>query len=126
MDNNVAGKESSFILCKINRSIFDIDILTSPLPNDTIHIQAILNARLLYNSCVNEIAIESEGADAVLSILENELGGWPILNGLSWNETQFNLSRLIFKLREYNHNVIYNCGTQTDDRNSSAYFIRVG
>lgn len=75
---------------------------------------------------MNETAIESEGADAVLSILDNELGGWPILNGLFWNETQYNLSHLLFKLRAYNHNIIYNCGTQTDDRNSSAYFIRVG
>ncbi len=63
--------------------------------------------------------------DTVLSILDNELGGWPILNGLSWNQTQFNLSRLLFKLREYNNNIIYNCGTATDDKNSSAYYIRV-
>lgn len=71
------------------------------------------------------MAIESEGADAILGILDDELGGWPILHGSSWNEKQFNFSHLLFKLREYNNNVIYNCGTQTDDRNSSAYFIRV-
>ncbi len=63
--------------------------------------------------------------NTVLSILDNELGGWPILNGLSWNQTQFNLSHLLFKLREYNNNIIYNCGTATDDKNSSAYYIRV-
>ncbi len=104
---------------------FYIDILTSPLPNDTIQIKAILNARQLYESCVNELAIESAGVDTVLSIIDNELGGWPILNTASWNETQFNLSRLLLKLREYNNNIIYNCGTATDDKNSSAYYIRV-
>ena len=97
-----------------------------PLPNDTAQIKAIANARLLYNSCVNESAIESAGVSTILSLLDNEMGGWPILNGLSWNEKQFNLSRLLCKLREYNNNIIYDCGTMTDDKNSSAYFIRVG
>ncbi|CAF4837347.1 unnamed protein product, partial [Rotaria sp. Silwood2] len=100
-------------------------ILTSPLPNDTTQIKAIANARRLYDSCIDEPTIESTGVDTVLSLIDNELGGWPILNGLSWNETQFNLSHLLFKLREYNNNIIYNCGTATDDKNSSAYYIRV-
>lgn len=102
-----------------------IDILTSPLPNDTTRIKSIANARELYSSCVNETAIEVAGVDTVLSVLENELGGWPILNGLNWNPSRFNLTRLLFKLREYNNNIIFNCGTATDDKNSSAYYIRV-
>jgi hypothetical protein len=79
----------------------------------------------LYDSCVNELSIESAGVETVLSILSNELGGWPILIGSSWDERKFNFSHLLFKLREYNNNIIYNCGTATDDRNSSAYYIRV-
>lgn len=74
---------------------------------------------------MNEVAVESSGVETVLSIIDNELGGWPILNGLSWNESHYNFSNLLFKLREYNNNIIYNCGTATDDKNSSAYFIRV-
>ncbi len=111
-------------LAHVHYFIF-IDILTSPLPNDTIDIKAISNARQLYSSCVNELAIESDGVDTVLSIIDNDFGGWPILNGLSWNETQFNLSHLLFKLRLYNNNIIFNCGTTTDDKNSSAYYVRV-
>jgi hypothetical protein len=89
------------------------------------NIQSVNNARRLYNSCINEAAIELEGANAVLYFINNELGGWPILQGSSWNSSSFNLSRLLFKLREYSHNIIYSFGTSIDDRNSSAYYIRV-
>jgi len=82
--------------------------------------------RFLFDSCVNEQAIESTGTTPVLSVIENELGGWPILNGLSWNESNFNPLHLLLKLRKYNNNILYSCGTATDDKNSSAYFIRVG
>ena len=104
---------------------FSSDILTSPLPNGTAGIRSIDNARRLYDSCVNEAAIEAAGTDALLSIVNNELGGWPILTGSSWNSSTFNLSRLLVKLREYGQSVIYSSGTSTDDRNSSAYFVQV-
>ena len=79
----------------------------------------------MYESCINETGIQLEGADPVLSFINNELGGWPILQGSSWNNSSFNLSRLLIKLRDYNHNIIYSSGTSTDDRNSTAYYIRV-
>ena len=90
-----------------------------------INIQSLINARRLYDSCINETAIELEGVNGLLSVVNNELGGWPILQGSSWNVTSFNLSRLLLKLREYNYNVIYGCGTSTDDKNSSVNYIRV-
>ncbi|CAF3073352.1 unnamed protein product [Rotaria sp. Silwood2] len=119
------GAQDTFNALRTQLDNHVVDILTSPLPNDTTQIKAIANARRLYDSCIDEPTIESTGVDTVLSLIDNELGGWPILNGLSWNETQFNLSHLLFKLREYNNNIIYNCGTATDDKNSSAYYIRI-
>ncbi|CAF1088486.1 unnamed protein product [Rotaria sordida] len=119
------GAQDTFNVLRTQLDNHVVDILTSPLTNDTIQIKSIANARQLYDSCIDELAIESAGVDTVLSVIDGELGGWPILNGLSWSETQFNLSRLIFKLREYNNNIIYNCGTATDDKNSSAYYIRI-
>ena len=110
------GRETNLVLS---------DILTSPLPNATAGIRSINNARRLYDSCVNEAAIEASGPDALLSILNSELGGWPILRGSSWTSATFNLSRLLVKLREYSQSVIYSSGTSTDDKNSSAYFIQV-
>jgi len=102
-----------------------LDILTLPLPNDMTNIQPINNARRLYDSCVNETAIELDGVDAILSLINSQFGGWPILQGSSWSNSSFNLSNLLLKLREYNHNIIYSSGTSTDDKNSSAYYIRV-
>ncbi|CAF3997804.1 unnamed protein product [Rotaria magnacalcarata] len=119
------GAQDTFNVLRTQLDNNVVDILTSELPKDSIKIKAIANARLLYNACVNESAIETAGVDTILSVLENELGGWPIVNGLSWDEKNFNLSNLLLKLREYNNNIIFNCGTSTDDRNSSAYFIRV-
>lgn len=123
LDNNVVGQ--LFIsICSMIDAIL-LDLLTSPLPDDMKHIKAIRNARALYDSCVNESAIELAGVDTVLTVLDQELGGWPILQGAAWDTRKFNFSRLLIKLREYNNNIIYNCGTATDDKNSSAYYIRV-
>lgn len=102
-----------------------LDILTLPLPTNTIDIQSVINARLLYNSCINESAIESEGVGEILSIINDEFGGWPILQGTSWDSSSFNFTNLLFKLREHNHNIIYAFGTSPDDQNSSTYYIRV-
>ncbi|CAF4338127.1 unnamed protein product, partial [Rotaria sordida] len=92
-------------------------MLTNPLPNDTVHIQSLTNARHFYDSCINETAIELEAINEIRSFINNELGGWPILQGSSWNPSSFNLSRLLLKLREYSHNILYGCSTSPDDRN---------
>ena len=112
-------------MSSVSTVVVYLDILTSPAPNDTIGIQAIQNARHLYESCANESAIESAGVKTMLDVLNHELGGWPILQGASWKSSQFNLSRLLLRLRGYDNNIIYSCGTATDDRNSSMYYIRV-
>ncbi|CAF4114520.1 unnamed protein product, partial [Adineta steineri] len=103
----------------------DDDILTLPLPNEMTNIQSIRNARILYDSCNNETNIESDGVTAILSLVNNEFGGWPILQGSSWNAASFNFSNLLLKLREYSSNIIYSCDTETDEKNSSVYYIQV-
>ncbi|CAF4446397.1 unnamed protein product, partial [Adineta steineri] len=62
---------------------------------------------------------------AILSLVNNEFGGWPILQGSSWNAASFNFSNLLLKLREYSNNIIYSCDTETDEKNSSVYYIQV-
>ena len=127
LDSNIVGKENSFnwILLLLLLSCADILSSSSPLPNGTNNLQSVLNARRLYNSCIDELTIESEGVEELLSLINNEFGGWPILQAASWNASSFNLSRLLFKLREYNHNIIYSFNTITDEKNSSTYYIRV-
>jgi hypothetical protein len=101
------------------------DILSSSPPNEATELKATLNARRLYASCVNEDAIEAEDNDVILFFINTELGGWPILQGSAWNNSTFNLSRLLLKLNAYSSSVIYNIGTQIDEKNSSFRSIRV-
>ena len=100
-----------------------IDILSSPSsPNE---LKAIVNARTLYQSCTNEDHIEAEDVYPILSVVNDELGGWPILQGSSWNASRFDLLATLLKLREYSNSVLFDMGTSTDEKNSTEYDIEV-
>ena len=102
-----------------------IDLLSVVPPNETVEPEPVVNARRLYRSCVNETAIETDGVDAILSLVNTEFGGWPILQGSSWDGSTFNLTKLLIALRKYNNNVIFRVGTSTDEKNSTSYDIEV-
>jgi len=87
--------------------------------NETDEFQCVVNARLLYKSCVDEEKIEDEDIEPVLSLIRTEFGGWPILEDGSWNESTVNLSSLLLKLRQYNYNIIFRIGTDVDEENST-------
>ncbi|CAF4462425.1 unnamed protein product, partial [Adineta steineri] len=86
----------------------------------------IVNARRLFSSCINEEAIEEEGIDVILSFINTELGGWPILQGSTWDSSTFDLTNLLTKLGQYNVFTLYYVGTYPDEKNSSSYCIYVG
>ncbi|CAF3873517.1 unnamed protein product [Adineta steineri] len=97
---------------------------TSPL-NDIVESKAIINARRLYASCMDENAIEIEDINVILSLVKREFGGWPVLEGLTWNESTFDLSRLTLKLNQYNNFILYTIKSVADDKNSSVRSIQV-
>jgi membrane metallo-endopeptidase-like protein 1 len=101
------------------------DLLSSTPMNETEELQCVMNARLFYDTCINETKIETDGNGPVMSLI-NEFGGWPILQGSSWNSTTFNLSTLLFQLRQYNYNIIFRINSDIDEKNSSATNIVVG
>ena len=84
-----------------------------------------MNVYRLYASCINEEAIELKSIATLMTFVNEELGGWPILYGSRWTHSTFNLSSLLLKLRQYNKNIIYNINTVADLTNSSIYCIRV-
>jgi hypothetical protein len=47
--------------------------------NNTDKLKAIVNVRRLYNSCIDEDTIETNGIDVILSLIKREFGRWPIL-----------------------------------------------
>jgi hypothetical protein len=79
----------------------------------------------LYSSCIDDVTIEDDGVKPILSLLETEFGGWPIILGSSWTNASFNLTNLLFKLRQYNYNPVFGINTEHDDKNSSSRIIVV-
>jgi predicted metalloendopeptidase len=102
-----------------------IDLLSTTPANETNPLQCVLNARRLYSSCVDDVKIETDGVQPVLSLLETDFGGWPILQGSSWNNATYNLTNLLLKLRQYNYNAVFRVTTDIDAKNSSSRLIVV-
>ncbi|CAF4125832.1 unnamed protein product, partial [Adineta steineri] len=107
---------------KLDNSV--IDILTLSSTNDTNEPKAIINARNLYHSCINEKYIENEGINPILSLINNEFGGWPIIQS-SWNNSTFDLLNLLLKLRKYQNNIIFGLDTTTNDKHSTEYALGI-
>ncbi|UJR20406.1 hypothetical protein I4U23_023537 [Adineta vaga] len=99
-----------------------IDLLSA---NTTDTTAAVAHARALYASCINEAQIEHEGVEAVMDIVNNEFGGWPILHGTLWNDTTFNLTNILLKLRKYDDGIVFSVTTATNQENSSVYDIEL-
>ena len=103
--------------------LFLIDLLSSS--NNDEQLESVINAARLYQSCINEENIELDDVEPILYLINNELGGWPILQGTNWNDSSFDLLSLIVKLRRYNYNFLLRVGTETDEKNSSITDITV-
>ncbi|XP_076662918.1 M13 family metallopeptidase neprilysin 2 isoform X4 [Andrena cerasifolii] len=63
-------------------------------------------AKNLYQACMNKTAIEQQGLDPLLNILQ-QLGGWPVLEGDNWNETGFDWKESVYKFRNMGYSVDY-------------------
>jgi neprilysin len=122
LNADIAGNFDRALLHCIN---VHLDLLPAVPANGTVEPNAIVNARNLYRSCMNEASIETDGVEPVLSIINREFGGWPILQGAAWNASTFNLTDLLIPLRKYDNGIIYSVATQTNQENSSVYDIEV-
>ncbi|CAF0727802.1 unnamed protein product [Adineta steineri] len=121
-DSNVVN---TFNLLRTQLDYNVVDILTPPSTNDTKEPNAIINARNLYHSCINEQYIEDEGINPILSLINNEFSGWPIIQSL-WDNSTFDFLNLLLKLRKYNNDIIFSISTSIDDRNSTEYYLAIG
>ncbi|CAF1200289.1 unnamed protein product [Rotaria sordida] len=110
---------------KFPNIILDENIVDLLSTNETVKLQSVMNARILYSSCINQTNIEIEGIDPVLSLINTQFGGWPMLQGLSRNSSTFNLTNLLFKLHQYNYDFIFSISSEIDEKNSSATTILI-
>jgi hypothetical protein len=61
----------------------------------------------------------------ILEFINKELGGWPILQGSTWDESTFDFAHLMLKLSQHNNFILYTVETDIDEKNSSVRSIRV-
>ncbi|XP_011494888.1 PREDICTED: membrane metallo-endopeptidase-like 1 isoform X1 [Ceratosolen solmsi marchali] len=62
--------------------------------------------KTLYKSCMNKSKIEEQGLDPLHKILK-ELGGWPVLMGDNWIDSNFNWKESVYKFRRMGYSVDY-------------------
>ncbi|CAF0871999.1 unnamed protein product [Rotaria sordida] len=96
-----AGAQDTFNLLRAQLDSNIVDILSSPPANDTNEPMAVVNARLLYKSCIDEAGIEADGIEPMFSLIDTDL-------------------------RKYNNNLFYRIGTSTDEKNSTSNDIEIG
>ncbi|KAI8430848.1 hypothetical protein MSG28_000996 [Choristoneura fumiferana] len=63
-------------------------------------------AKTLYQACMNRSAIEARGTAPLLDMLRR-LGGWPVLDGASWDEASFSWEKSVYKFRSAGYSVDY-------------------
>ncbi|XP_072897744.1 neprilysin-like [Hemitrygon akajei] len=88
---------------------------------------AIQKAKMLYQSCLNQTAIEIRGGEPLITLLRG-LQDWPVATdnwettaGKNWSLADV-LSTMIYK---YGMKPLINLFVGTDDKNSSAYIVHI-
>ncbi|XP_049945688.1 neprilysin-2 isoform X2 [Schistocerca serialis cubense] len=78
-------------------------------------------ARKLYSACMNKSLIESRGLAPLQRVLKEELGGWPAVEGDSWDEASFDWRQSVYRFRRAGYSVDYfiDFSVATDARNST-------
>ncbi|XP_078040555.1 M13 family metallopeptidase neprilysin 2 isoform X2 [Augochlora pura] len=81
-------------------------------------------AKNLYKACMNKTLIEKRGLQPLLNILK-KLGGWPLLEGENWNETEFDWKESVYRFRKtgYSINCFIDFSIGVDLKNSTRRII---
>ena len=59
-------------------------------------------AKDVYKACMDEELIESTGLDPLKKILR-EMGGWPVLEGVNWDENSFSWMETVYPFRRHGY-----------------------
>lgn len=86
--------------------------------------EATRKAKFLYTSCINETLIDIQGLDPIKGLLD-DLGGWPVVLGSSWQPDRVDIMELIVKLRHYNNKILIDQWVSSDDKNSEVNIIQL-
>lgn len=91
--------------------------------NDSKQFRLVKNYHM---ACLNETIIEKRGVEPLLDIL-NELGGWPVLEGSSWSENDWDWIEVIKKFRNIGleTDAIFSLSVESNLRNSTHRILEV-
>ncbi|XP_064459407.1 neprilysin-2-like isoform X2 [Ornithodoros turicata] len=78
----------------------------------------------MYNSCINTSVIDNMGEEPLKQVLK-EIGGWPVVEGDSWDATSFNWLDALSRYRKfgYSHDILLDLSVIPDFRNNTRYII---
>ncbi|XP_055500692.1 phosphate-regulating neutral endopeptidase PHEX [Leucoraja erinacea] len=105
-------------------------LLENPIDAEN-DIEAIQKAKQLYQSCMNESAIELEDDTPLLNFLKQPPLRWPVLeenNGANgtWKENEFDLLETLAFLRGiFGNNILISFFVSVDDKNSDFYILKL-
>ena len=79
-----------------------------------------LLAKSMYQSCMDTEKIEEKGLTPLTDVLKR-MGGWPLLEGDSWDKDKFKWFEMVYRFRDEGFSIDYliNFSVTTDLRNSS-------
>ncbi|XP_027199792.2 neprilysin-2-like [Dermatophagoides pteronyssinus] len=81
------------------KDLIETTTTTNTTTNETATTPAIETMKNMYRSCMNLTAIEKLGITSLRNALD-ELGGWPVVQGSSWNESTFDWINVTRKIRK--------------------------
>lgn len=78
----------------------------------------------MYQSCLNTTRIDSMGEEPLKKVL-GVLGGWPVVEGASWDGSRFNWLDALIQYRNfgYSHDILLDLSVIPDFRNNTRYII---
>ncbi|KAK8787379.1 hypothetical protein V5799_022845 [Amblyomma americanum] len=78
----------------------------------------------MYQSCLNTTLIDAT-AEAPLKRVLTAIGGWPVVEGASWNASGFNWLDALVQYRSfgYSHDILLDLSVIPDFRNNTRYII---
>ncbi|KAF5307512.1 hypothetical protein FQR65_LT06867 [Abscondita terminalis] len=81
----------------------------------------------VYKACMNVSEIENDNLETLKEVLNTVGGGWPLLKGTEWNETQFNWLKATYTLRNlgYEFSIFLDLNVRSDPRNASRSIFQV-
>ena len=93
-------------------------------PVDSEDITATENAKLYYQSCMDEKTIEDKGEQALKDVINSQLGGWPLIS-LSYNPDSSTLIQKLVRLRKLNIQPLFYFYLEANPKKPSQAILRV-